>query len=91
MPFDAEGIPRQRVDIVTDGVVQGPVHNGYTAAKAGAASTGHQRGATGGPTAANLFMRPGNQTTEQLIASVDSAASTSPAFTTPAWPTTGAA
>ena len=70
VPFDAEGVPRQRVDIVTDGVVQGPVHNSYTAAKAGVASTGHQRGATGGPTATNLFMRPGDQTTEQLIASV---------------------
>ena len=70
-PFDAEGVPRQRVDIVTDGVVQGPVHNTYTAAKAGVASTGHQRGATGGPMATNLFMRPGDRSTEQLIASVD--------------------
>ena len=70
-PFDAEGVPRQRVDIVTDGVVQGPVYNSYTAAKAGVASTGHQRGATGGPTATNLFMRPGGQSTEDLIASVD--------------------
>ena len=69
-PFDAEGVPRQRVDIVTDGVVQGPVYNTYTAARAGVASTGHQRGATGGPTAANLFMRPGDRTTEQLIASL---------------------
>ena len=71
VPFDAEGVPRQRVDVVTDGVVQGPVHNTYTAAKAGAASTGHQRGATGGPTATNLFMRPGDRTTEELIGSVD--------------------
>ena len=71
VPFDAEGVARQRVEIVTNGVVQGPVHNSYTAAKAGVASTGHQRGATGGPTATNLFMRPGGQTTEQLIASVE--------------------
>ncbi len=70
-PFDAEGVPRQWVDIVSDGVAQGPVHNSYTAAKAGVASTGHQRGATGGPTAANLFMRPGDRTAEQLIAAVD--------------------
>jgi predicted Zn-dependent protease len=71
VPFDAEGVPRQRVDVVTDGVVQGPVHNTYTAAKAGAASTGHQRGATGGPTATNLFMRPGDHSTEDLIGSVE--------------------
>ena len=70
-PFDAEGVPRRRVDIVTDGVVRGPVHNTYTAAKAGLESTGHQRGATGGPTATNLFMRPGDRTSEQLIASVE--------------------
>ena len=71
VPFDAEGVPRQRVDIVTDGVAQGPVYNSYTAAKAGVASTGHQRGATGGPTATNLFMCSGDDTTEKLIASVD--------------------
>ena len=71
VPFDAEGVPRQRVSIVSDGVVQGPVYNTYTAAKSGVSSTGHQRGATGGPTATNLFMKPGAQTTEQLIASVD--------------------
>ena len=71
VPFDAEGVPRQRVEIVTDGVVQGPVYNSYTAAKDGVASTGHQRGATGGPTATNLFMRPGDRTTEELVASVE--------------------
>lgn len=71
VPFDAEGVPRQRVDLVTKGIVQGPVHNTYTAAKAGVGSTGHQRGATGGPTATNLFMRPGDRTTEQIVASLE--------------------
>lgn len=71
VPFDAEGVPRRRVDVVTEGVVNSPVHNTYTAAKSGVISTGHQRGATGGPTATNLFMRPGERTTEELIASVD--------------------
>ena len=69
-PFDAEGVSRRRVDIVAKGVVQGPVYNTYTAAKAATTSTGHQRGASGGPTAANLFMQPGDRTTEELIASV---------------------
>ena len=72
VPFDAEGVSKRPVDIVTDGVVQGPVHNTYTGAKGNIASTGHQRGATGGPTATNLFLRPGDRTTEQLIASLDS-------------------
>ena len=69
-PFDAEGVPRRRVDLVMDGVAQGPVHNAYTAAKAGVVSTGHQRNATGGPAAGNLFMRPGDRTAGDLIASV---------------------
>lgn len=59
VPFDAEGIPRRRVDIVTNGVVRGPVHNAYTAARAGVPSTGHQRSAGSAPAATNLFMRPG--------------------------------
>ena len=71
VPFDAEGVPKQRVEIVADGVVRGPVYNAYTAGKAGIASTGHQRGATGGPTATNLFMRPGDHSTEDLIGSVE--------------------
>ena len=71
MPFDAEGVSRRPVEIVTDGVVRGPVHNSYTAAQSGVGSTGHQRGATGGPTATNLFMRPGDRTAEQLISVVD--------------------
>ena len=71
VPFDAEGMPRRRVDVVNDGVVLSPVHNSYTAAKSATTSTGHQRGATGGPTATNLFMRPGDRTTDELIASVD--------------------
>ena len=70
LPFDAEGMPRRRVDVVANGVALSPVHNNYTAAKAGIASTGHQRGATGGPTATNLFMSPGDRTTAELIASV---------------------
>ena len=71
VPFDAEGLPRQRVDIVTDGLVRGPVHNSYTGAKARLGSTGHQRGATGGPAATNLFMAGGDRSTEELIASVE--------------------
>ena len=71
VPFDAEGVPRQRVDIVAGGVVQGPVYNSYTASKDGLASTGHQRGATGGPAAGNLFVAGGRQTTEEMIASME--------------------
>ena len=69
VPFDAEGVPRQKVHMVEEGVVGSPVHNCYTAAKEGRESTGHQRTPAGGPTASNLFMKPGNDALEQMIAS----------------------
>ena len=71
MPFDAEGVPKQRVSIVTDGVVEEPVYNFYTAGKEGRLSTGHQGGPTGGPSASNLFMKPGDQSVDQMIESTE--------------------
>ena len=69
IPFDAEGVPRRRVNIVADGVVGGPVYNSYTAGKEGKPSTGHQGSPSGGPSADNLFMKPGDQSVDQLIES----------------------
>ena len=69
MPFDVEGVPRRRVELVESGVINAPVHNTYTAAQDGVASTGHQVYFTGPPVASNLFMRPGDQTVAELIAS----------------------
>ena len=69
VPFDAEGIPRQRVAVVTEGVVGDPVHNSYTATKESKSSTGHQWNSTGSPVASNLFMKPGDDTLEGMIAS----------------------
>ena len=71
VPFDAEGVPKQRVDLVTDGVVGDPVYNCYTAGKEGKLSTGHQGGATGGPSASNLFLKPGDQSVDRMIESTE--------------------
>ncbi len=71
VPFDTEGMPRQRTEIVTAGVVGEPVHNSYTAAKEGRVSTGHQVNFGGAPYASNLFMKPGTDTPEELIASTE--------------------
>ena len=71
MPFDVEGVPRRRVELVENGVVNAPVHNTYTAAQDGVASTGHQIYFTGPPIASNLFMRPGDKTVEEFIASTE--------------------
>ena len=71
--FDAEGTPKQRLDLVVDGVPTALCHDRRTAAKAGAASTGH--GVGGGESAgawpSNLFLAPGPTSAEELVASVD--------------------
>lgn len=72
MPFDFEGVPKQRVEIVQRGVVLGPVFDRYTAALMGKTSSGHAmppsfRGK--GPLATNLFMAAGEATLEDMIAS----------------------
>ena len=71
VPFDAEGMPRRRVNIITEGVVYTPVHNSYTAGKEGTVSTGHQAYFTGGPIASNLFMQEGGSSLEELIGSTE--------------------
>ena len=71
-PFDYEGVPRQKVEIVREGVVLGPVYDRVTARKAGVSSTGHAMPPNQrmlGPAAANLFMAPGTAATGELIAS----------------------
>jgi PmbA protein len=72
LPFDFEGVPKQRVDIVKQGVVMGPVYDRYSGAKMGKPSTGHATPInfrSFGPLALNLFMEPGNVTVQEMIAS----------------------
>ncbi len=73
-PFDFEGTPKQRVDIVKDGVVEGPVYDRTTAKKEGRESTGHglQPNSRGySPLATNLFMAPGEVGVEEMIRSTE--------------------
>jgi predicted Zn-dependent protease len=72
LPFDFEGVPKHRVDIVQKGVVKNPVFDRITANKMGETSTGHALPPTMqsfGPMAINLFMSPGTLETEELIRS----------------------
>lgn len=73
LPFDAEGTPKRRVDHVEAGVSRSHAHDRRTAAKMGAASTGHALpgGAGWGAMPTNLFVGGGDQSEEELIASVD--------------------
>jgi predicted Zn-dependent protease len=78
LPFDSEGVPKRRVDLVSGGVVKGPVYDSKTAQKAGETNTGHalppnlpayMRGI--GPIALNLFMSPGEASLDKMIASTE--------------------
>jgi PmbA protein len=75
LPFDFEGMPRQRVQIVEEGVVVAPVYDRYTAAKEGKETTGHasppDMSYFSGPLAFHLIMAPGESTVEEMIASTD--------------------
>ena len=71
-PFDFEGVPKQRVNLVTNGIAKGLVYDTNTALKDGVASTGHglPAGSTFGPVPRNLFLAPGTASKEELIRSV---------------------
>ena len=71
-PFDFEGAPKQRVDLITKGVAAGLVYDQQTARRAGRASTGHGLPAPNaeGPFALNLFMAAGTVPKEELIAGI---------------------
>jgi len=74
LPFDFEGVPKQRVDIVKNGVPLGPVYDRYTGRKMDHPSTGHalppqMRGF--GPVAMNLFMAPGISSVPEMIRSTE--------------------
>lgn len=60
LPFDNEGTPKRRVDLVSGGVTTNLVHDRRTAGLAGAESTGHGLGQeTAGAYPANLFFGEG--------------------------------
>lgn len=71
MPFDFEGVPKQKVMLIDGGVAAGFVHDSATGGEAG--STGHALPAPNiyGPMPTNLFMAPGESTLEDMIASTE--------------------
>jgi PmbA protein len=71
--FDYEGVPKQKVIFIENGVAKGVVYDSYTAAKEGKQSTGHALPApnTYGPLPLNLCMAPGNASMEAMIASIE--------------------
>jgi predicted Zn-dependent protease len=72
LPFDFEGLPRQKVAIVENGVAKAVVYDQMSALKDGVPSTGHSVNSPGnGGIPLNLVMANGDQSLEELIASTD--------------------
>lgn len=74
IPFDFEGTPKRPVPFLTAGVVGLPVTDLTTAAVLGTPSTGHAhiaREEVPAPVAANVVMKPGQQSEAKLIRGVE--------------------
>jgi predicted Zn-dependent protease len=69
VPFDYEGVPKQRVELITEGYAKGVVYDSYTAGLAGRSSTGHALPAPNpwGPQPSNLFLGEGSSTLKEMI------------------------
>ena len=71
-PYDAEGTPKRRVDLVTAGVTVGLVHDRRSAALAGVEPTGSSVGSESyGGYPGDLFLEGGDQSLEALIGDVE--------------------
>lgn len=73
-PFDGEGVPTTRTELLAAGVLNGFLHNTYTARRGDARSTGNAaRGyrSTPGVGTTNLFVEPGDRSFEELLAAAD--------------------
>jgi PmbA protein len=76
VPFDAEGVPSRATKVIDEGILQGVLHNSYTARKAGLESTGnatrrsHRQPPELFPT--NFYLQPGELTPEAILSGVES-------------------
>jgi predicted Zn-dependent protease len=72
MPFDFEGYPKRRLEIINKGVFQNLTYDSYTAQCFKARNTGHALPApnTAGPIPLHIYIEPGNKSREEMIKSV---------------------
>ena len=69
--FDFDGLPRQRVPLIDQGVATKPVTDLRTAPKLGIGASGHSSGSNAfGPYAANVVLEPGDSSPEELVGGV---------------------
>ncbi len=69
IPFDFEGIPKQKVTLIENGIAKNVVYDSYTANREGKESTGHALPYPNiyGPQPANLFLKNGNSNLKEMI------------------------
>jgi predicted Zn-dependent protease len=73
-PFDVEGVPKQRVDLIENGIARGVVYDSYSAGKEeGKTSTGHALPPPNalGPFPLNAVFAPGDATLDDMIGSTE--------------------
>ncbi len=73
-PFDLEGVPKRKVNLITDGIAKGYCYDLTTAAREGASSTGHglpPGDSYWGPSPANMIMNTGSSSIEEMISHVE--------------------
>ncbi|TWT05081.1 TldD/PmbA family protein [Reyranella sp. CPCC 100927] len=73
-PFDGEGLPTRRWNIIDDGVLTTWVLDMASARQLDLAPTGHgSRGVSGppSPSTSNLYLEPGDQSVDDLIADIE--------------------
>ncbi len=72
MSFDFEGVPKQKVTLIENGIARGVVYDSLTAGKEGKKSTGHSVQAfMPGAIPANLVMAGGDSSLEEMISSTE--------------------
>ncbi|MCX6084727.1 MAG: TldD/PmbA family protein [Caldiserica bacterium] len=73
IPFDFEGMPKRRVDFLTEGKGGNVVYDSYYAAKMGRATTGHslQQPNDIGPYPLNIFMGAGDSSEGDMVSHVE--------------------
>lgn len=68
-PFDSEGIPSQRTEVIKHGVLKNYLCNTYAARKLKLQTTGNAEGHSISPN--NFFLLPGSSSPEEIIQSLD--------------------
>ena len=70
-PFDSEGVAKQKVMLIENGIARNVVYDTLTAARGATRTTGHSLGTGWHPYPTNLFMASGDSSVEKMIAATD--------------------